>query len=142
MATNCGVWIDHRKAVIVLISDKGQEIRRIESGVARRAQPAGAASQNAYTPNDFVAEDRLERKVASQLKNFYDEVIDCTQGAEAILIIGPSEAKGELRKRLETKKGQVVAAELEAADKMTERQIAAKVRRHFSLGRASSPAQR
>jgi hypothetical protein len=51
--------------------------------------------------------------------------------AEAILIFGPGEAKGELRKRLERNNlgGRIVG--METVDKMTDRQIAAKVRRYF-----------
>ena len=57
-----------------------------------------------YTPNDFVAEDTLEHKLMTQLKKFYDEVIACVRDAEAILIVGPGEAKGEFIKRLKSKK--------------------------------------
>jgi hypothetical protein len=47
------------------------------------------------------------------------------------LIFGPGEAKGELKKRLESKGlgGRIVG--VETTDKMTERQIAAKVRAYF-----------
>ena len=51
--------------------------------------------------------------------------------AESILIFGPGEAKGELKQRLETNNlgGRIVG--IETVDKMTDRQIAAKVRQHF-----------
>jgi hypothetical protein len=32
MKTLAGLWIDHREAVIVLLSEKGQEMRRIKNG--------------------------------------------------------------------------------------------------------------
>lgn len=131
MIVNAGVWIDHRKAVVVLLLDNGEEIKRLKSNIPHRARAAGPRSKNSYTPNAFVAEDRLERKFASYLNEFYDEVIDCTHGAEAILIMGPGEAKGELRKRIESKKSRRTVAELETVDKMTDRQVAAKVRRYF-----------
>jgi hypothetical protein len=48
-----------------------------------------------------------------------------------VQIFGPGEAKGELKKRLESKgfKGHILA--VETVDKMTDRQIAAKVREHL-----------
>ena len=51
--------------------------------------------------------------------------------ADAIQIFGPGEAKGELEKRIEREglKARVLA--VETADKMTDRQISAKVREHF-----------
>ena len=139
MTVKAGVWIDHQKAVVVRISDKGEEVKRLKSDIPRRARATGSGSQNSYTPNDFVAEDRLERKFASRLKEFYDEIVDCTHGAEAILVMGPGEAKGELRKRIESKKSRTVVAELETVDKMTDRQIAAKVRQHFLSSRKAPP---
>jgi hypothetical protein len=52
-------------------------------------------------------------------------------GAESILIFGPGEAKGELKERLERKNlgGSILG--IETVDKMTDRQIAAKVRQYF-----------
>ena len=71
MATKAGVWIDHRQAIVVLVTDAGQKIKKIASGVERPVRSSGSSSsKHKYTPNDFVAEDRLERKVMSQLKKF------------------------------------------------------------------------
>lgn len=52
---------------------------------------------------------------------------------ESILIIGPGEAKGELVKRLEADDigGRIVG--IETVDKMTDRQIAERVRQQFHL---------
>ena len=58
MATKAGVWIDHQQAVVVLIKDAGQEIKKFKSVMEQRAQPAsGSRSKHKYTPNEFVAED-------------------------------------------------------------------------------------
>jgi len=59
-------------------------------------------------------------------------VIASIRDAESILIFGPGEAKGELKKRLEGDKlgGRIVS--IETVDKMTDRQITAKVRQHFA----------
>jgi hypothetical protein len=134
MAMKAGVWIDHRQAVVVLLVGAGHETIRIKSGVEKpvRSGGGGAKSKNAYTPNDFVAEDRLERKVANQLKKYYDEVVARVRGAEAILILGPGEAKGQLIDRIRSKKLAGGIVERETADKMTDRQLAAKVSRHFA----------
>ncbi len=128
MSAKAGVWIDHMQAVLVLVTASGREIRKITSGIERPVRPR----KHEYTPNDFVAEDRLERKFHSHLKEFYDEVIAGIQGSEALLIVGPGEAKGEFHKRLKSKKIRGLVIELEAADKMTDRQFAAKVEKHFA----------
>ena len=35
---NAGLWLDHRKAIIVSITDKGQSIKRIESDIERKVR--------------------------------------------------------------------------------------------------------
>jgi hypothetical protein len=133
MAMKAGVWIDHRQAIVVLLTSAGQEILRIRSGIEKPVRSAGGAkSKNSYTPNDFVAEDRLQRKLASQLKKYYDEILARVRGADAVLILGPGEAKGELIDRIQSKKRPGWIVERETADKMTDRQLAAKVSRHFA----------
>ena len=135
MAIKAGVWIDHTKAVVVLISDKGDETKRIKSDVKKPARTAaGSRAKHSYTPNDFVAEDKQQRKFTDHLNKYYDEVIACIHDAEAILILGPGEAKGEFKKRIKSKKLRGRVADLETADKMTDRQIAAIIREHFVVG--------
>lgn len=140
MATKAGVWLDHRQAIVVLLTDAGREIKKIKSGVGVPTRSTGGSRpKNKYTPHDFVAEDRLGRKLMSHLTGFYDEVIARLRGAEAILILGPGEAKGEFIKRIQSKKlGGVI--QVETADKMTDRQVAAKVSEHFATSSATKSA--
>ena len=63
---------------------------------------------------------------------YYDAVIASVGGAESILIFGPGEAKGELKKRLEKNRLGGRIAGVGTVDKMTDRQIAAKVRQYFA----------
>jgi hypothetical protein len=119
-----GLWIDHRKAVIVMVTDEGEETRLIESNMEKHIRFASGSSQ------DGSAESTRDRQFAGHLDGYYDKVIACIRDAESILIFGPGEAKGELEKRLESElKGRVVG--IETVDKMTDRQIAARVRQHF-----------
>ena len=63
---------------------------------------------------------------------YYDEVLACVSGADSIFVLGPGEAKGEFIKRIKSKKLRGTAVELETTDKMTDRQLAAKVEQHFA----------
>lgn len=137
MATKAGVWIDHQKAIVVLMTDAGQEIKKIESGIGSSAQSAGVRSKNKYTPKDFVPEVRQERKLIADRKQFFNEVITGLRGATAVLILGPGEAKGEFSKHITSKKLRGVTVELETTEKMTDRQLAAKVGEHFTNAAAS-----
>ena len=128
-----GVWIDHRKAVIVAVTDQGEATSLIVSGVERQlGRVAGVRSTTPYESSQVPADDRQERSFHAHLGMYYDAVIASLRGAESILIFGPGEAKVELRQRLRKDKHQGRIVEIETEDKMTDRQIEAKVREHFS----------
>jgi len=78
------------------------------------------------------ADDSRERTFTGHLNIYYEAVIACLRDAESILIFGPGEAKGELKKRLEKSKLGGRIAGVEIVDKMTDRQIAAKIRQYFA----------
>ena len=132
MKTTAGLWIDHRKAVIAIVSAEGEETLEIKSNVEKQpGRFAGVRSTTPYEAQLVQADDSREREFTGHLNQYYAEVIAAIRDAESILIFGPGEAKGELKKRLEHTKlgGHIIA--METADKMTDRQIAAKVREYF-----------
>jgi stalled ribosome rescue protein Dom34 len=119
MKKTVGLWIDHSKAVIVFVEGQEEEIKLISAQDEKQHRQSG------------VADDIRQRELTGHLNVYYDEVISCIRDAESILIFGPGEAKGELKKRLEKDNlgGRVVG--IEPADKMTDPQIVAKVRGQF-----------
>ncbi len=132
MNTTTGLWIDHRKAVIAIVSAEGEETMEIRSNVEKQSgRFAGVRSTTPYEAQQVHADDSREREFTGHLNQYYAEVIAAIRDAESILIFGPGEAKGELKKRLEHARlgGHIIA--IETADKMTDRQIAAKVRKYF-----------
>jgi hypothetical protein len=133
MNVKVGLWIDHRKAIVVVVTDKGEEIGLVISAIERQARRSiSSRHTGSYEPQQVPADDSRQRAFTGHLNIYYDAVIASIRNAESILIFGPGEAKGELKKRLERIDlgGRIVC--VETADKMTDRQIAAKVRRHFA----------
>jgi hypothetical protein len=129
MKRKVGLWIDHRKAVIVFLAGEEEEIKRITSHLEKDARPS--EGWVAHSGRDYKSEDQQDRRFMGHLDRFYDEVISFVRDAESILILGPGEAKGELKKRMESKGlgGRIVG--VETVDKMRDGQIAAKVRQYF-----------
>ena len=125
MSSKIGLWIDHRQAVIVIVTDEGEEVKRITSNMEKDVR------FSSRTADMGSPEDVRDRQFENHLNKYYDDVIGALRNTESILIFGPGEAKGELEKRLvgEGLKQRIVG--VEAADKMTDNQIAAKVRQHF-----------
>lgn len=132
MKKTAGLWIDHRKAVVVVVTDKGDEIKLIISNVEKQPGRSGGVRTTAPYEKQILADDSLERTFRGHLNVYYDAVISSIHDAEAIMIFGPGEAKGELKKRIKRNKlsGRIVG--IETVDKMTHRQIAARVRQYFS----------
>ena len=132
MRTKVGLWIDHRKAVVVACTDKGEEIGLIISKVEKQLRRAGDSPlKGPYESQQVPADDSRQRTFTGHLKIYYDAVIASIRDAESILIFGPGEAKDELKQSLERNNlgGRIVGIEI--VDKMTDRQIAAKVRKYF-----------
>jgi stalled ribosome rescue protein Dom34 len=131
MQTTVGLWIDHKKAVIVFVKGKEEEIKLVSSNIEKQHRQSGVS-----TPDDI-----RHRELTEHLNIYYDEVVSCIREAESILIFGPGEAKGELKKRLEKDNlgGHIVG--IEPADRMTDPQIVAKVREQF-LGQSAATDSR
>jgi stalled ribosome rescue protein Dom34 len=130
MKKEVGLWIDHKQAVVVTLADEVEETKRIISDIEKQVRYSGA-SHASHDDTTEIRRDRQDRRFDDHLSKYYDEVIACLRDADAILIFGPGEAKGELQKQLE---GQALGeriAGIETADNMTDGQIAAKVRTYF-----------
>jgi molybdopterin converting factor small subunit len=125
MKKDIGLWIDHRKAVVVIVSDEGEEVKEITSHMEKHVRYSDDTSEGGS------AEDVRDRQFGNRLNSFYDSVVAVIRDGDTVQIFGPGEAKGELKKRLDIGgfKGHILA--VETVDKMTDRQIAAKVRGRF-----------
>lgn len=122
MKKTVGLWIDHKKAVIVFVDGKETETKLVSSDLEKHHRQSGVE-----TP----ADDVRQRELTAHLNRFYDEVVGCIRDTESILILGPGEAKGELSKRLEKDNLSRRVVGIKTSDKMTDKQIVALVRGHF-----------
>ena len=134
MNTKAGVWIDHRKAVIVTLGPTGESIVTVESRVEKHPERSGDSPlRGPYEAHQVPADDKRQRALTGELNLYYDRVIGALNAGAEVLVFGPGEAKGELRTRLDKKKTAARILAVETADKMTDPQIAAKVRKHFAV---------
>ena len=131
MKMTAGLWIDHRKAVIAIVSGEGETTLEIRSNVEKQPGRFAGVRSTKHYGQQVPADDSHEKEFTGHLNQYYAEVIASIRDAESILLFGPGEAKGELKQRLERDKlgGHIIA--METVDKMTDRQIAAKVREYF-----------
>lgn len=130
MKKHIGLWIDHRKVVVVMISDEGEVIKEVASDMEKHVRFSSGASE------DGSSEDVRDRQFDNHLNSYYDTVIAMLDESETIQIFGPGEAKGELAKRLESKGLGERVVTIETVDKMTDRQIVAKVHQYLRSQKA------
>ena len=133
MDHNVGIWIDHKKAVIVSASAGHVTAKTLESDVGPHTRYSGRAGYP--TPDGQKGgrgEKKFEERRAHHLDQYYDEVITEVGHPDALLIFGPGEAKLELKERLSRSKelsARIVG--VETTDKLTDPQIIAKVKKHY-----------
>lgn len=131
MNANVGVWIDHKKAVIVVAGQDSTTV--VQSDVPGHTRftdgggyPGGSSSQGGRS------ERKAEERNRNELDRYFDEVITALGHPEALLIFGPGEAKQQLAERFghsRTKPKPTIA--IETTDKLTDAQIVVKVAKHF-----------
>lgn len=129
MRKEVGLWIDHKQAIIVTAANDGGDLKCIESNVEKDVRHTGRAGAKSVAAP--LAEDHRDRKLIEHLNKYYDEILSYLRDADAILILGPGEAKLELERRLKHAEASHRLVGVETADKMTKAQIKAKVRNFF-----------
>ena len=132
MEKRVGIWIDRRKAVIVKLDGEELETTTIDSEVGPRTRPVGGAKSKGFASHGGIAEGKQNRRHENRLQEYFERVSTAAAEASAVYIMGPGEAKGELRKALSCRSANNYC-ELETATKpkLTVPQIIAEVRAHF-----------
>ena len=128
MNDEVGIWIDHKRAVIVSVSAGRVTTTILTSEVGAHPRYSGQP--------DGRGEKKYEERHGERLDQYYDEVVSQLGRPKALLIFGPGEAKLELKERLSRSKtlsGRTV--DIETVDKLTDPQIVAKVKEHFRIDR-------
>jgi len=135
-----GIWIDHRKATIVMLSPDAEHITLIASNVEKHLERAGDSPlKGSYEAAQVPADDSRQRALTGELNIFYDAVVAAVRHADSVLIFGPGEAKIELKKRLLKRRLGARIAAVQSADKMSDAQIAAHARAYFGPAGALRP---
>ena len=128
MSHDVGVWIDHKKAVIVSIAAGHVTTRTLESDVGPHPHYSGT--------QEGGGEKKYEERHNLRLDQYYDEVISQLGQPDAVLLLGPGEAKLQLKDRLgRSKVSSKSIVTVESTDKLTNPEIVAKVKEHYGSAR-------
>lgn len=121
------VWIDQREAIVAVFS--GDQLRKEEEIFSDLDQEAHH--------KDWTR-SRVQAHKHEHLKHFYEEVVRHFGPADEILILGPGQAKHELRHHVEHHKGlkgKITA--VENAAKMSEAELVTHAASFFKLNQGT-----
>jgi len=132
MKRDVGLWIDHRKAVIVTVENEVESTQEIRSNMEKHVRFASTTRSKApHKAQGSTAEDVRDRQFGDHLGRYYEGIVSIIREADSIWIFGPGEAKVELETMLKNNDLGAKIVGVETVDKMTDHQIAAKVRDQF-----------
>lgn len=94
---------------------------------------AGVQSTVAFESQLVKSDNRHQRGFTEHINRFYNKVIDAIVDAEAILILGPGEAKGELLKLLILASSEKRLIAVEPSGAISNRQMIARINKHFQI---------
>ncbi len=137
MNKKIGIWLDSKNAIILSISANEEKIYKVNSNVESRVRYKGESKTYTRMGKLYIdsRKNKEERKL-HQLKNYFNEIRNYMHDASEIYITGPAQAKIMFKEELKSDKrlfGKIRA--VESSDSMTEKMIAAKIRKYFSANK-------
>ena len=123
-----GIWIDHRKALVVDLNGK-EKLRTIYSELDDDSVRIDTPSK--FGDQAIRHEKKLQAKKEKVLKNFYDDILESIENNDELYIFGPASAKNELKKAIEESPLRPHNIKVETADSMTDNQVVARVTEYF-----------
>ena len=136
MQNKLGIWIDGEKAVIVTINGGNTTVETVESNIENSSNHKKESDKGSFNGSQHMDnESKFEERKKHQLNDFLKEVMNHVQEEDSVYIFGPAETKTHLKTRIEKeneKSRHKKAIFIEAAERMTENQLVAKVVHFYS----------
>src|ERR1035441_2611359 len=120
---NLGIWMDHANAYLIEYKEDSGESKTIESKFTHQEKESTLGK----------SEQLMHNKEQHQQSEYYKKLGEVIKGYDEVVLFGPTDAKVELFNLLmDDHKFVNIKIGFEQADKMTENQQHAFVKKHFS----------
>ena len=133
MKRKSGIWIDTKKAMIVLLEEEDEKVIYIYSFIESRERIPGETKWFTRFGNRFLNfEKKKENRKNNAVRNYLAKVVNEVRGTDELVLYGPAEIKKELEKLI--RQDAQLSAKLKAvepADSMTENQVVALVKNYY-----------
>lgn len=118
-----GIWMDHSVAHLIGLNTDTKEPWTIVAQVGEQDEALNSRD-----------ETLIQNKEQNELAGFFNRLSDEIIHYDEVLLFGPTNAKSELVNKLKTDRHfDAVKIDLKTADKMTDNQLQAFVKDHFSI---------
>jgi hypothetical protein len=135
MKKQVGIWINTDKAVLVsLLNGKEEKVQTIESDIESRPHNPREMKPSSRTGTVLLdMNKKMTLRKNQQMHQYFERILhSITSDTGEIYIFGPANTKKHFKKEL--KKHPLHCSkklEIEPADKMTQPQMIAKIKKHF-----------
>ena len=136
--TDFGIYIDHTHCIIVTLHDGKSEAVEIKSNIVPQKRFKGEGSDKTHSV-DHTGDKQMQHqnKLNNEFRKFCNSIAAQIHSANRILIIGPSDAKFELRNAIkDVKTLSKVFEETKTTNKMTKTEIVRFMKNNFATSRA------
>jgi hypothetical protein len=125
MSNGAGVWLDHRRAVVINFTAHGHRVEKFQSGLRMILKDIdgnkprslfGTKTKGARGPQPAPAEK-------ADVNDYLEQVVAAVANADSIALIGPGMAKSDLRKHLERHKLDDRIVTFAPAERMSDKQL-------------------
>ncbi|HDR89792.1 MAG TPA: hypothetical protein ENN63_09235 [Bacteroidetes bacterium] len=133
MDTKLGIWLDCEKACLIFLLDDQVRVEHIASEVESRVRIEGETKEASRLGGMFInpVRKRTERR-KHQFKEYFERLLSHMKGVGEIYLFGPAETGKKLGKEIRGNKSlRNIPVHVEKADKMTENQMIARVKKFF-----------
>ena len=136
MSKYTGIWIDHKDAILASYENAHETMEHVSSGIDRWAKSTGGTrGALPYVFNGGGGISKKEAQRQHKLQKYYTGLLENVAAADRVILMGPGLAKLELLRTITKKKSlQGKVASMSTVGRLTNHQIAAKVRDYFKLG--------
>lgn len=121
MTTQAGIWMDHQKAITVILNNDQVDLAIIESNTKPPSKTSGGHRQvSPYSHQDVVAEDHRKRHFEEELSRYFGKILHRIRSSTDLVLLGPGQAKKEFKNYLHDQSPDIQLRECKSAERMTD----------------------
>lgn len=105
MKKKMGIWIDHKKAIIVSLNGEKENVIEIESNIENAVYHDKEGNKGTFSGSHHGnSETKFDERKINQLNDFLKEVIAKIKETDELFVFGPAETKTKLEQKIYSEK--------------------------------------